>query len=202
MNHHPPFPDDATLWQGFQRGDAQAFETLFRRHYAPLIRYGWKLSHNRMLAEEAVQSIFSHLWAQRAHLKSIEAVRAYLYTAVRHAVLKEQLRAGRFHTFAGEDTSHGAIQFSQEDALIHEEAHRQKRDQLLAAVNALTPRQREAVYLKFYENLSHEEIAAVLHINVQSVTNLIFRAMHLLRQSTPLKRLLESLCLIGYWIVS
>lgn len=62
----------------------------------------------------------------------------------------------------------------------------QNRSQILnTAMEVLSPRQREAIYLKFVSNLSYEEISNLLEINYQSARNLIFRGVEKLRAAIP-----------------
>nr|GFC66022.1 hypothetical protein [Tanacetum cinerariifolium] len=53
---------------------------------------------------------------------------------------------------------------------------------LLAALNRLSKRQREALYLKFFDGFAYERIAEVMGLNTQSVRNLIFNALQVLRK--------------------
>ena len=53
---------------------------------------------------------------------------------------------------------------------------------LLQAVNQLTPRQKEAITLRFYDNFSYDEIAEIMDLSDRSVYNLMYRALAVLRQ--------------------
>ena len=57
------------------------------------------------------------------------------------------------------------------------------------AMQSLSSRQREIVYLKFYENLEYQEIADLLTLNYQSVVNHVHRAIVKLRKADILKYL-------------
>ena len=59
-------------------------------------------------------------------------------------------------------------------------------DCLHQALDKLPRRQREAVHLRYFQNMSNEEISTLMQINIQSVYNLIFGAMsNLKRYVTP-----------------
>jgi RNA polymerase sigma factor (sigma-70 family) len=64
-----------------------------------------------------------------------------------------------------------------EELMIHFETDREKKSQLALALQSLSERQKEAVYLKFYDGLSNTEIAEVMQINVQSVYNHVSEAI-------------------------
>src|SRR5690606_16005269 len=53
---------------------------------------------------------------------------------------------------------------------------------LKAYINKLSPRQREIIYLRFYENLKQEEVAELMGLNSQSVYNLQYSALLALKK--------------------
>ncbi|RZK52474.1 MAG: sigma-70 family RNA polymerase sigma factor [Hymenobacter sp.] len=72
--------------------------------------------------------------------------------------------------------------YSHEEFLIAQQTDAEQGQRLLAALNQLSKRQREALYLRFFDDFSYERIAEVMALNIQSVRNLIFRALQVLRQ--------------------
>jgi RNA polymerase sigma-70 factor (ECF subfamily) len=65
-----------------------------------------------------------------------------------------------------------------EDMIIQFETENQKKQKLMEALLSLTSRQKEAIYLKFFDGLSNEEISKVMKVNKQSVYNHISKAIH------------------------
>jgi len=57
----------------------------------------------------------------------------------------------------------------------------------------LTRRQREAIYLRFYQNLSYDEIAKLMTMKVESVYNVISKAISLLKNTILFFLLIVSL---------
>ena len=68
-----------------------------------------------------------------------------------------------------------------ESLLIASENHQIKLDILQNAMNKLPERQKEAIYLKYYNNLSGQEIADIMNINHQSVRSTLAKALNNLR---------------------
>ncbi len=66
---------------------------------------------------------------------------------------------------------------------VHEQAHEERVKQLQRALNGLTRRQREAIYLRYFQNMTYPELASVLECDVNSVYVLMSRAMEALRRS-------------------
>ena len=50
-------------------------------------------------------------------------------------------------------------------------------------ISKLPPRQQEALYLRYYAQLSYEEISLIMAISIQSVTNLVFKSVRALREN-------------------
>src|SRR5690606_28954576 len=70
---------------------------------------------------------------------------------------------------------------SHEDLLIVEEEVNLQKKALEEKLSSLTNRQREGIYLRFFQELSYEEIAEILKMEVGGVYKLIYRAMDRLK---------------------
>src|SRR5262249_57910919 len=73
------------LRAGLAEGRADAFAALYDRYGRPLHRVPWALLHSRQDAEDAVQEVFLGLVRARLALGKVESLRAYLFSALRHA---------------------------------------------------------------------------------------------------------------------
>jgi RNA polymerase sigma factor (sigma-70 family) len=77
-----------------------------------------------------------------------------------------------------------------EDSIILEETSIQQSGQLRKAISELSKRQREVIFLKFFNELSYKEVAVVMEMNIEAVYNLMSKAIDSLRvaMSQPSKR--------------
>jgi RNA polymerase sigma factor (sigma-70 family) len=174
-------PDARTLWQQFKGGDKQSFSVLYKTHYAALYNYGCHLVRDKDLVEDSIHDLFFTLWKNRDQLTMPLSVRHYLFTAFKRKVIDLTRQQGRFSDRYSE--SDFEIILSPENELIHEQAREERVRQLQRALNGLTKRQREAIYLRYFENMTYPELASVLECDVNSVYVLMSRAMDALRQS-------------------
>jgi len=71
---------------------------------------------------------------------------------------------------------------SHENFLIDQHEDRQKTEKVLNAVQQLSNREREIIYLRLYQKLSYEEIVEVMQINYQAARNLFYQAIKSLRK--------------------
>jgi RNA polymerase sigma factor (sigma-70 family) len=186
-NPHPQ------LWQGLQQGDEHAVAALMRAYYADLYRYGLRIVGQGDLVKDGIQDIFAYLWQHRTTLASVTNVKAYLLKSLRRHLLRlVQRQAKQATTAPPEETD---IVFSPEDFIIAAELDQARRTRLATAVNQLTKRQREAIFLRFYADLTTPEIAETMGLAPQSLYNLLSEALR------ALKRILASLALVlvGAW---
>ena len=176
---------ESLAWEAFLGGDHQAFERLFKSYYNALFQYARRYHHQEDLAHECVQQLFCQLWQSRGRLSLVENVKAYLFKALRTYLQREAVYQKRLLTL----DCYRPITFSREDFITQDETDTYRKKAIADTLNLLPQRQREVIYLKYYENLSYPEIADVLHINYQSVVNLVFRAIQRLRQEEQLHKI-------------
>lgn len=183
-------PNQVLVWKKFKQGSQSAFSDLYHRHYASLYFYALKSTGCATLAQECVQDLFVNLWNRRAHLSDVQQVKPYLFKALR-SILCRLPKSSNDLLRAATDAANQAMTFSPEDFMIQREEDAYRQDTLATLLNGLPARQREVVYLKYYEDLSYQQIAEVLHINYQSVVNLVYQAIKQLKQQPALRKLCQ-----------
>lgn len=173
---------DETLWQRLKAGDELAFSALFERYYRSLINYGNSLSSYPERVQDCVQDVFVNLWLYRNTLSDNVVVKAYLLSSVRKRIARLHERDTIFRQTAPLDAVQFSLDFSIEDQLIADEETSAQVSQLNRLINALPPRQKEALYLRYHQGLTIEQIGEMLDINHQSVSNLLHRCIQHLRK--------------------
>jgi RNA polymerase sigma factor (sigma-70 family) len=174
------------LWESFQRGDHHAFELLFKLHYDELFHYGKKILRDEEVVKDCLQDMFYKLWKNRSGLGQVQTVRAYLYQAFRRVLYDESEKMMKKQSLLYEEGFEPQITFSPEDFLIQQQQADERSRRLLSAMNQLTRRQREAIYLRFFGGMDYEKIAEIMEVNAQSVRNLMHQAYKTLKENTEL----------------
>ncbi len=173
---------DETLWQRLKSGDELAFSALFERYYRSLINYGNSLSAYPEQVQDCVQDVFVNVWLYRNNLSDNVVAKAYLLSSVRKRIARRHERDTIFRQTSPLEAVQFSLDFSIEDQLIADEETSAQVSQLNRLINALPPRQKEALYLRYHQGLTIEQIGEMLDINHQSVSNLLHRCIQHLRK--------------------
>jgi RNA polymerase sigma factor (sigma-70 family) len=173
---------DQELWCLFREGRAAAVSVLFRRHYRELYGYGVKISRNQSLTKDCLQEMFGELWDKHETLSPVSHVRAYLLKILRRKIFHHLQQTARQSAREGESLPEFEVVLSPETLLVQEQLSDETLARLNAALQKLTPRQREVIYLRFFDALSCEAISEIIPLRYQSVVNLIHESIKKLRE--------------------
>lgn len=182
--HTPCFKSlsDEELWRKLAKGNKEAFKILFLRHYDSLYRYGKYLCPKRSVVDDCLQELFFHLWKQRADLCEVQNVKGYLWISYRRRLMKElknkRGRQQQFTSFLDGMKKRSPI----DQSIIHQEEGDINRRVLKQVLETLTQREREVLFLKYYDGMSYSEIEEILDIEYQSARNYMYRALKRLRK--------------------
>jgi len=177
---------DFLLMERVGEGDHAAFRQLVERHQNAVIGTVAKMLGNPSEAEDIAQQVFLRIWRNAKRYRPDAKFTTYLFTITRNLVFNETRRKSRKKEVSSderEENSNLAVEASpdrQPDAEILQAELQQKVDEAIAG---LPEAQRMAVVLRRYEQLSYEEIAAVLELSVSAVKSLLFRARTSLREA-------------------
>ena len=194
MNSPEPKPvqTDGVLWQQLQKGSELALGKLINRYFNPLLNYGCKFIRDEAFVKDCVQEVFIEIWNRRDRISSPDSVRAYLLSSVRKRVLREGFRQQIIRDDAPSDLENDGTltDFSPEWTIIEQESLAETTHRIADALAKLPKRQREVIYLRYYQNLERDEIAAIMQVNPQSVSNLLQAAYTSMRENWPIVLLL------------
>jgi RNA polymerase sigma-70 factor (sigma-E family) len=151
---------------------AAAVAALYEAHALGMIRLAHIMLGDRQGAEDVVQEAFCGLYRRWPHLSDPGSAVSYVRSAVLNgcrSVLRRRTVSHAVHGLAG----HPEPVLSAESAVLTREA----REEIMRAVRRLPHRQREALVLRFYLDLSAEETATTMGISPSSVRSATHRAL-------------------------
>jgi RNA polymerase sigma factor (sigma-70 family) len=177
---------DAELIVLARGGDKNAFGHLARRYQSMAERIAMGMVANAFLAQELAQEAILQAYLSLDHLRDDDRFKSWLY-GITLNVCRGYLRDQKIDFYSLEALMGGmsiaATTFSDEqmdpEAIVEErELHRT----ILRAVNALSPRERAATLLFYYEQLSLREVAAILGISLVAVKGRLYKARRQLKE--------------------
>lgn len=167
--------DDHRLMERVAEGDGQAFRVLVERHTRPLGAHAARMLRNPSEAEEVVQEVFMRLWKQAPSYRPDAKLRTFLF-GIAHNLCVDRLRARRPHSEAALE------QLSSHERPSGSLAERERSARVQAEVAALPERQRAALSLVHFEELSNIEAARLLDVSVEALESLLARGRRSLRE--------------------
>jgi len=189
MDNNPLYTDQLErLWSLALNGDTDAFRDIHRELFKGLYNYALKLLQDGELANDAVQDLFVKIWVKRDSIGAVQKVKPYFFTALRRQVLNQlrnlQLRELHIGALPRPD-----IDFSPEEIVVRNEEYENLQNKIAALLNELPRRQKEVIYLRYFEEMDYAQIAEVMGIHYQSVLNLTQKALQKLRSADLLSML-------------
>ncbi len=175
-------------WLDIRNGDRQRFVTLYDALYEPLFHYGLSLCKDREMIKECIHLLFCELWETRERLPAdVRDPKFYLFTWLKRIIFRQLKSAPIMVTELVEEPAEESFE---ERQIAMEQAYEMQR-KLKEALAKLTKKQQRYIDLKFFQNKSYEEIAALEHAAVRTVYNVIYEAIKNLRGQVFLLLLLS-----------
>ena len=168
-----------TIWKQIRAGDKQGLEELYQLYYDELYRYGKCFTQEEVIVEDALQETFLSIWKYHQTVSQPASVKYYLKKVFRHQLLKQLEEHKRYAAGIDDHSFSFAISFDQQ--WIEGEDAQLLAAKINAAMQQLTGRQREIIYYRFFENLSFEEIATLMNLQLRGSYKLMARALAALK---------------------
>ena len=174
--------DNEVLWKRTLAGNVSAFERLIAAQYRILFQYGLKFSEDEEFVKDKIQDLFLYVWEKRQNLKTDIPVKSYLMASLRRMMHRAHNTTLVYNPSLENHPTLFDVRFSVEKEYIRHETTRMMSQRLKTTLDKLPPRQKEVIYLKFFQELNRDQIATVMNISPQTVSNLLQIAMKQLRK--------------------
>lgn len=168
---------DVDLMLKFQAGDVSAFEQLMCKHQKSVINTIYRFIGNRADAEELAQEVFLKVYNSAQKYKPKAKFSTWLYKITTNLCLNE-IRRKRLETVSLDDLAEETNDFIDARQIPPDIALERKELAFCVkkAVESLPEKQRMALILREYDDLSYKEIAEVMRCSVASVQSRLQRA--------------------------
>ena len=174
---------DNEVLKNIKEGDLSSYAKIYTHYFSRLYNYGRKFTEDVSIIEDSIQDIFLVFWKNKNCLPAVESINSYLISSFRYTLFRQLKQTKKI---TGEDEYSGP-DFSAEYFIIRREMDEELRTRFMHAIQALTPRQREVIFLRFYEGLSYNEIAGIMNITVKATYKIMARSLEALKETLPVQ---------------
>jgi len=168
---------DSEIWLSFKKGEEWAVSYIYKEYSPKLYQYGVKFTVNVPLVEDTIQDLFTELIKNHKTIGETNNILFYLLKSFRRKLFRKMESEKKYSNGTEPEEYQFEVVWSIEHDLIIEEEANQKKTSLLKALDKLTPRQKEAIYLHFTKELDYCSIAEIMNISIESCRNLISKAI-------------------------
>jgi len=180
-------PDYISLFTKFKEGDDDAYSFFYQYYINDLYAYGISLGGEKEIVKDAVQDIFLKIYFEKKDFVSIDHLKYFLLKSLKNRLYNiYQSKAVSTATEISEDVLGFSITTTVLDRIIDEEDRTIIKQQIDDLLSKLTSRQKEAIYLRFMQELEYEEIAEIMKMTSHAARKLISRSLKRLRDDEQL----------------
>lgn len=146
---------------------------LYAQHSASALRLAYLMTGDPTEAEDIVQEAFARMFARFQDRRAPHAVEAYLRRSIINLSHDRHRRLKTLRTFLARRTS---------SATLEEPPDIEGRLVMRSRLHRLPCRQRAALVLRYYEDLSEDHAAEILHCSIPALKQLVQRGLTTLRE--------------------
>lgn len=175
-----------TLVIGDRAGDRlNILSSLYDRYANTLYNYGLGLGFSQDTCMDAIHDVFCKLALNESRIEKLIGEgreKFYLFCCLKNRLIDISRREDRMDQLdpQGGGKSSG-FEISIEESITDEEERKNLKAKVEELMSELSPSQKEAVYLRYMQQMSYEEIAQLLNITPESVRKNVFRAINKMR---------------------
>ncbi len=156
---------------------------LYRKHVNDLFSYGVSMGgFSDQICMDAIHDVFCVLYANDKKLEDILNVKHYLFISLKNRLIDIYRSSRKINMLEKIEDFPFVIEVSILDSIIADDEHAILKANVEKLMEQLTDRQREAIYLRYMQELSYEDIAPpLLDMTPESVRKLVYRGIEKMR---------------------
>lgn len=169
------------LWTKLKDGDVRAMGDLYDIYMDELFAYGMQFSSDKSHVMDAIHDLFLNLYKYRKTIAPTDNVKFYLFRSLKNNILKDENKNRSIIPLDQQLEDHQS-ENSIEDRMTEAEFENDRTYKLAKAITQLSKKQRKALFLRFTQEHSYEEVATIMNVSVATSRTIIYRAIKTLRK--------------------
>lgn len=161
--------------------DMDLIQSLYDQYANDLLLYGLKMGFHKDVLEDAIHDIFYRMCRSPHRLKKIEKLKLYLFSALKNQLVNIQKASSKKSTTEIQEFNF-SVKIDSLYILIEEEERIRIKKKIDTLLEVLSVKQREVIYLRFFQEMSYEEIGIMLNMTPASVKNVVYKAVNKIRK--------------------
>ena len=182
----------------FKEGDEDAFSFFYKYFINDMYAYGRSLGADEKQVMDAVQDVFLKVFFDRPHLSSVEHFKYFLLKSLKNR-LYDLFKSKSYATTT--DISGEGLNFSIKttvlDEMIEDEDRMIIQQKIEKLLSVLSSSQKEALYLRYIQELEYVEISAMMGKSEVAIRKLVSQAIHTIRKEN---KILPMLVFIWFFV--
>ncbi|MFD1817849.1 RNA polymerase sigma factor, sigma-70 family [Pseudarcicella hirudinis] len=175
--------DEEALWDAFRTGDHEAFTKIYKSYVNVLYSYSTGITQDRELIKDCLHDLFVELWRNHATIGKTTSIKYYLMASIKRKLVRQlENQQKHFQHQANYYSENPDFVLSHETAMLSIEDENKVGFLLNDSFRFLSKRQKEALSLRYFHDMDTDQISTFMKINPQSVYNLIFGALKILKE--------------------
>jgi RNA polymerase sigma-70 factor (ECF subfamily) len=169
---------DETLYYNYFNGDESGLTGLMERYSNSLTNYIYGYLHDIHDSEDLMIEAFAYIIIKKPQIRET-CLKAYIYKSARHLALRflSKKRLSRCCVFEDMECK------LESEIFIEEVIQKNERNRTLhLCLEQLNANYREALYLVYFENMRHAEVAIIMGKSEKQVADLIYRGKNSIRK--------------------
>lgn len=159
------------------------YKWLYETFEKDLFSYGMAFDISTEQLQDAIHDVFLHLYEHESQIWNSPNIKFYLLTSLRNKIISQKRSAKPIETLNEEESYSFTLEVSGLELIEQEEERNETSILLQKLLNGLTDRQREAIYMRYAQGISFEEISQEMQIQPKAAQKLVYRAIESMRKS-------------------
>ncbi len=153
---------------------------LYKKHVNDLFNYGVGIGFSDQVCMDAIHDVFCALYANGKNPEEIINIKHYLFVSLKNRLIDIYRSSKKMNELDIKELPF-VIEVSILDSIIADDERAILKANVEKLMSQLTDRQREAIYLRYMQELSYEEIGVLLEMTPESVRKLVHRGIEKMR---------------------